>query len=62
MVTGEDPYEQNAEGTFAAFDRLVDYYLAKNSGKLYVGECGVPADLTDEIKEKALGLARSLVN
>ena len=62
LVTGEDPYEQNAEGMFAVFNRLVDYYIARNFGELYVGECGGPADLPGEIKDKALGLARSLVN
>jgi len=62
LVTGEDPYEQNAEGMFTAFDRLVDYYLAKKSGELYVGECSVPAELPEGAKNNALELARSLVS
>ena len=61
LVTGADAYEDNAEGMFIAFDRIVDFFLAKKSGELYVGDCSVPADLSEEIKERALELARSLV-
>ena len=61
LVTGADAYEDNAEGMFIAFDRIVDFFLAKKSGELYVGECSVPADLSEDVKEKALELARSLV-
>jgi hypothetical protein len=61
LVTGQDPYEQNAEGMFAAFDRIVDYYLARKSGELYTGGCSVPAELSEGVKNKALELARSLV-
>jgi multimeric flavodoxin WrbA len=62
LVTGEDPYEQNAEDMFSAFDRLVDYYLARKSGALYIGECTVPAELQAKAKEQASDLARSLAN
>lgn len=61
LVTGADAYEDNAEGMFIAFDRIVDFFLAQKTGELYVGECSVPADLSEEVKEKALELARSLV-
>ena len=61
LVTGADAYEDNAEGMFTAFDRIVDYYLARKSGELYVGECSVPAELSEGVKDKALELARSLV-
>ena len=61
LVTGADPYEENAEGMFTTFDRVVDYYLAKKSGELYVGECSVPAELPEKVKNNALKLARSLV-
>jgi multimeric flavodoxin WrbA len=60
LVTGADAYDDNAEGMFTAFDRIVDFYLAKKSGELYVGECSVPADLTEDVKSKASELARSL--
>lgn len=61
LVTGADAYEENAEGMFAAFDRIVDFLLAKKSGELYVGECSKPADLPAEVRSKAVELSRSLV-
>jgi multimeric flavodoxin WrbA len=61
LVTGADAYEDNAEGMFTAFDRIVDFLLAIKSGELYVGECSVPADLPEEFKNKAFELAQSLV-
>jgi multimeric flavodoxin WrbA len=61
LVTGADAYEDNAEGMFTAFDRIVGFLLARKSGELYVGGCSVPADLPEEFKSKALELARSLV-
>ena len=61
LVTGGDAYEENAEGMFTAFDRIVDFLLARKSGELYVGECSVPAELPEEFKNKALELSRSLV-
>ena len=62
LVTGADAYEDNAEGIFTAFDRIVDFMLARKTGELYVGECSVPAELQEEVKNKALELARSLVD
>jgi multimeric flavodoxin WrbA len=61
LVTGADPYEENAEGMFSSFDRVVDYYLARKSGELYVGDCSTPAELSEGVKNKALKLACSLV-
>ena len=61
LVTGADAYEDNAEGMFTSFDRIVDFLLARKSGKLYVGGCGEPADLPDDTRKRALDLARSLV-
>ena len=61
LVTGADAYEDNAEGMFTAFDRIVDFLLARKSGELYIGECSVPAEMPEEVKNKALELARSLV-
>jgi len=61
LVTGAGAYGENAEGMFTAFDRIVDFLLARKSGELYVGECSVPAELSEEVKNKALELARSLV-
>jgi len=62
LVTGADDYADNAEGMFAAFDRIVDFLLAQKSGTLYIGECTVPAEFSKEIRDKALNLARSLVD
>ena len=59
LVTGADAYGDNAEGMFTAFDRIVDFLLAKKSGALYVGECSVPSELSEEVKERALELART---
>ena len=62
LVTGADAYEENAEGLFTAFDRIVDFLLAKKSGELYVGECSAPAELSEAVRNNALELARSLVS
>ncbi len=61
LVTGADAYEDNAEGMFTAFDRIVDFLLANKSGELYVGECSGPSDLPQEVKNKAIELSRALV-
>ena len=61
LVTGADAYDDNAEGMFTAFDRIVEFLLARKSGELYQGGCTVPAELQDAVRGKALELARSLV-
>ncbi len=61
LVTGEDSYEENAEGMFTTFDRLVGYYLAPKAGDLYVAGTSAPDALSEAVREKALALARSLV-
>ena len=61
LVTGADPFEQNAEGMFIAFDRVVDFFMARKTGDLYIGECGAPTDLPESSKEQAVELARALV-
>ena len=61
LVTGGGAYKENAEAMFTAFDRIVDFFLARKSGELYVGECSVPAALSEEVKKKAQKLARSMV-
>jgi len=47
---------------FSAFDRIVDFLLAGKSAELYVGECSVPTEIPEEVRKKAVALARSLVN
>ena len=61
LATGGGAYENNAEGMFAAFDRMVGFLLAQKAGELYVGGCSVPAELPADVKDKAAELARSLV-
>ena len=61
LVTGGGAYKDNAEAMFTAFDRIVDFFLAKKSGELYVGECSEPAALSGEFKKKAQKFARSMV-
>ena len=62
LVTGGSAYEQNAEGLFAAFDRIARFLLAVKAGELFVGECSGPAELPEAVKDKAAVLARSLVS
>jgi len=61
LVTGAGAYDENAEGLFTSFDRIVEFLLANKSGELYVGGCSVPAELPEEIQQKAVQLARALV-
>lgn len=61
LATGGGAYENNAEGMFAAFDRIAGFLLAKKAGELYVGGCSVPAELPADVKDKAAELAHSLV-
>lgn len=61
LVTGADAYEDNAEGLFVAFDRIVDFLLGRKSGELYVGGCSTPAEMPDDARNRARELARSLV-
>ena len=60
LVTGADAFEDNAEGMFTAFDRIVDFLLARKSGELYVGGCTTPDRLPEESRNQASKLARSL--
>jgi multimeric flavodoxin WrbA len=62
LVTGAGAYEDNAECMFIVFDRIVDFFLARNSGELYVGECRISAEMPKTVKLKAVELARSLVD
>jgi len=62
LVTGADSYEDNAEGMFTAFNRIVDFLLAEKFGELYVGGCSVPSELSESVEGEAIALARSLVS
>jgi multimeric flavodoxin WrbA len=62
LVTGADGYEDNAEGMFSAFDRIVGFLLAQKTAELYVGECSVPDQIPEELKKAALELAHALIS
>ena len=62
LVTGGGAYEDNAEGLFTAFNRIVDFLLAEKSGELYIGGCSLPVELSESVRDEALALARSLVS
>ncbi|MFO7877944.1 MAG: NAD(P)H-dependent oxidoreductase [Desulfovermiculus sp.] len=62
LATGGSPFENNAEGMFAAFDRLAGFFLARNQGELYIGGCTHPSELTADVRQQALGLARTLTD
>lgn len=61
LVTGADGYENNVEGMFTAFDRIVGFLLAQKTAELYVGECSLPAQIPEDVKKKASELAHSLI-
>lgn len=61
LATGGGSYENNAEGMFTAFDRIAAFLMAEKAGELYVGGCTTPDKLPGDAKERAKGLARSLV-
>jgi len=61
LATGGGSFENNAEAMFTAFDRIVGFLMAEKAGELYVGNCKTPADLTDETRENAIELAKSLI-
>jgi len=60
LVTGGDAFENNAEGLFTAFDRIVQFLMAQKAGELYVGGCTAPSELPEAVKAKTLKLARTL--
>ena len=62
LSTGGSPYEQNAEGMFTAFDRIAEFLLAQKSGELFIGGYAPHAGLNGDIQNKAVELARSLVD
>ncbi|MBW2654121.1 MAG: flavodoxin family protein [Deltaproteobacteria bacterium] len=61
LVTGAGPYENNAEGVFAAFGRMQNPHMAINAGELYIGSCTTPDQLNDSVQQKAIEFARKIV-
>lgn len=60
LVTGGGPFENNAEATFTAFDRLQNPHMAVKAGELFIGGCTTPENLSDEVKQKALKFAEQI--
>lgn len=61
LVTGAGPYENNAEGVFAAFGRMQNPHRAVNAGELYIGSCTTPDKLNDSVQQQAIEFARKIV-
>jgi hypothetical protein len=61
LVIGAGSYENNAEAAFTAFGRLQGPHKAVNAGELFIGSCSTPDKLDDNIKDKAVALARKIV-
>ena len=60
LAVGAGVYDDNAEGLFTAYDKIVKYMLAQDAGRWYVGRCGDPRDLSDDVRAKAVEFAREL--
>ncbi len=62
VATGAGPYEDNAEGMFAAFGRMQKYHKAINVGELFIGSCTTPDALGDSVQQQAVEFARKIVS
>ena len=60
LVTGAGPWENNAEATFTAFNRLQRPHMAVKAGELFIGRCASPEDLGEGVKSEALSFAREI--
>lgn len=61
LVTGAGPWENNAEATFTAFERLQNPHMAVRAGNLYISKCTTPENLDDTVKEQAVAFAKKIV-
>lgn len=61
LVTGAGPWENNAEATFTAFERLQSPHKAVPAGNLYIGKCTTPDNLDDSVKARAIDFAKKIV-
>ena len=57
LVTGAGPWDNNAEATFTAFERMQKPHKAVNAGHLYIGKCTTPEELGETAKQQALEFA-----
>ena len=62
LVTGAGPYENNAEGVFQAFDRMMKYHKSIKAGELFIGGCTAPDNMDELIKAQALEFTRNIIS
>ncbi|SMD08662.1 Multimeric flavodoxin WrbA [Desulfocicer vacuolatum DSM 3385] len=62
LVTGAGPWENNAEATFTAFERLQGPHMAIPAGNLYIGKCTTPENLDENAKDQAKAFAQKIVS
>lgn len=60
LAVGGGVYDNNAEGVFMAFDKLNKYMQTDDAGQWFLGKCGDPANLGDDVRAKAVEFARGL--
>ncbi|MCB9481613.1 MAG: flavodoxin family protein [Desulfobacteraceae bacterium] len=60
LLTGGGEFENNAEPTFTAFDRLVKFYKGKKAGELFLGSCKTPDTMDIKKKELAIEFAKKI--
>ncbi len=61
LVTGGGEYDNNAEPTFFAFQKLIKFYKGINIGELFLGGCKTPETMDAKKREKAIEFARKIV-
>ncbi len=61
LVTGGGEYDNNAEGTFFAFDKLIKFYKGIKIGELFLGSCKTPETMDTKKKDKAIEFAHKIV-
>ncbi|HKK69078.1 MAG TPA: flavodoxin family protein [Bacteroidales bacterium] len=60
LVTGGGPYENNAEPTFFAFNKLINFYKTINIGELFLGQCKGIETMDETKKQQAQDFARKI--
>lgn len=62
LTTGGGAYEDNAEGTFFSYKKLVNFLMTDNKAAVHIGKCTIPTDLPEETAQQAKELAKSLIS
>ncbi len=61
LVTGGGGFDNNAEPTFFAFDKLIKFYKGIKIGELFLGACKAPETMDAEKKKQAIEFAHKIV-